>query len=78
MDDTRKRIGYYSAKALEIAGSSWWRHADGRDVEVTNVVFAEGTEHEASCYWDDKVCLGEVLHWVRGGQPPLNGAEYLK
>ncbi len=54
--------GYFSTKAKQKYGSTIWKSVTGEDVEIT------GTGNENYPYlWDDKICVGEVVNYVRPG-----------
>lgn len=62
-----KRYGFYSVASANAGhGTNWYSTPDGRVVEVT-VILDDPT---GSAYlWPDKTPLGEVVAWVRAGQP---------
>jgi hypothetical protein len=55
--------GFYSAKQAASYGSFIWRHADGSEVEVTEV----GSNTTYTGCWPDMKCIGEVLGFIRDG-----------
>lgn len=65
------RIGMFSEKAAERHGSVFWRHADGHEVEVTNV-----GDNADGYLWDDKVIVGEVTEYVRQGRKRSEHLDY--
>lgn len=67
MSDTVKKYGFYSQLAADAGhGTYWYAKPDGSEVEVCCVeTDPEGPDYK----WEDKVCLGEVSHWLRTGKP---------
>ena len=66
---------WFSYKQAERTGSIWYRHQNGREVEVTTVLGSAGR-----LSWDDAVYLGLVLDkdgFVRDGQKPSTQGEPL-
>jgi hypothetical protein len=64
---TDKLYGFRSNKAIESGcPTHWYTSKDGVEVEVTCV----DRDPEGNVYWwPDKECVGEVIRWIRQGQP---------
>jgi len=63
------RRAYYSPTAAKLYGSSFYKTADGSEVEVTRVEFS--LKDTNTYIWDDAIVVGPVLNYIRKGQRPL-------
>lgn len=61
-DNADHEIGWYSERAAQLYGTSWWATPTGTEVEVTCV--GPGTDYR----WPDKEYRGKVTHWARDGR----------
>lgn len=61
MEDNKKYVGYYSAKAELAVGCAWYSTPTRDRVKVSEVITAG---KEPMSKWDDLVCIGEVLDCV--------------
>ena len=69
MTEDKPHLGWYSRKQLLYMRARpddytvlthIYRHADGHEVELTEIS-SDGPR------WDDAVCLGPVVDWIRDG-----------
>ena len=58
--------GYYSKIASESYGSCFYSDTNGKEVEVTGV-YNSVEQAEEMYKWADKVCVGEVVKYLREG-----------
>lgn len=61
------KTGWYSLKQAANFGSLIYRTPTGEDVEVTTIT---STDDRDGILWDDLVCRGPVVDYVRVGIPP--------
>jgi hypothetical protein len=60
---TKKRYGYYSAKAAEEFGSVFYKNPEGMEVRIT-IVDSSPNLSEINYSWDDTVSVGEVTEFI--------------
>lgn len=65
---------WFSAKASKIGGTSFYKRADGTEVEVTLVTKNANPDYG----FDDKQYLGEVESFSRAGIKSIHHYNYMK
>jgi hypothetical protein len=61
------KYGFYSEKAAQKFGSSFYFTGTGKIVEVTNVSL--NVDGDPNYKWDDTKYVGTVTAWAKDGKP---------
>ena len=68
-DHSQKMYGWFSKKQILFTGINEYLTPNGEIVHVTHVSVSD---KNSVCGYDDVVCVGEVVKWVRILQDPVN------